>query len=56
MNLFALIALLIWNGTGMEMIENENTDLGVIDYENASQTLRDASIPVVRTPDFENEL
>ncbi|SEF98068.1 ammonium transporter [Lachnospira multipara] len=41
--------------TGMEMIENENTDLGVIDYENASQTLRDASIPVVRTPDFENE-
>ncbi len=34
--------------TGMEMEANANTDLGVIDYENASRTLKDTAIKVVR--------
>lgn len=34
--------------TGMEMEANANTDLGVIDYENASRNLKDTAIKVVR--------
>lgn len=31
------------------MVENENTDLGVSEYESASKTLQDAAVPVVAT-------
>ena len=34
--------------TGMEMEANVNTDLGVIDYENASRNLKETAIKVVR--------
>lgn len=34
--------------TGMEMEANANTDLGVIDYENASRNLKETAIKVVR--------
>lgn len=34
----------------MTMSENENTDLGVADYESASQVQKDAAVKVVQTP------
>lgn len=42
----------IMDVTGMEMEANENTDLGVADYETASQTLKDAAVKVVQAPTF----
>lgn len=32
--------------TGSAMVENENTDLGVSEYEQASETLKNAAVPV----------
>lgn len=36
--------------SGSTMDVNENTDLGVADYESASETLRNAAVPVVAMP------
>ncbi len=36
------------------MEENENTNLGVTDYDNASETLRNAAVQVVKAPDVQS--
>lgn len=36
--------------SGSTMDVNENTDLGVADYESASETLRNAAVPVAAMP------
>ena len=36
--------------SGSTMDVNENTDLGVADYESASETLRNAAVPVATMP------
>ncbi|MCR5791340.1 MAG: ammonium transporter [Lachnospiraceae bacterium] len=40
----------IMDVTGMEMQANENTDLGVPEFENASPALRNAAVPVEQAP------
>ena len=42
----------IMDVTGMEMEVNENTDLGVGEYEAASATMKDAAVKVVSAPKF----
>lgn len=42
----------IMDVTGMEMEVNENTDLGVDEYDEASSTLKDAAVKVVSAPKF----
>ena len=36
--------------SGSTMDVNENTDLGVADYESASETFRNAAVPVAAMP------
>ncbi len=38
--------------TGMEMEENENTDLGIGEYDKASEALKNASVKVVKAPTY----
>ncbi len=43
----------IMDTTGNEMLANENTELGISEYEAASQAMRDASIQVQSAPDLD---
>ena len=45
---YAGFAIMDISGSTMDV--NENTDLGVADYESASETLRNAAVPVVAMP------
>ncbi|SHI95820.1 ammonium transporter, Amt family [Butyrivibrio fibrisolvens DSM 3071] len=38
--------------TGMEMEENENTDLGIGEYDKASEALKNASVKVIKAPTY----
>ena len=38
--------------TGMEMEANENTDLGIGEYDDASEALKNASVKVVKEPTY----
>jgi len=42
----------IMDVTSMEMEANENTDLGVADYDSASEAMRNASVKVVQAPTY----
>ncbi|MCR5771798.1 MAG: ammonium transporter [Butyrivibrio sp.] len=42
----------IMDVTGMEMEANENTDLGIGEYDKASEALKNASVKVVKAPTY----